>query len=197
MFGGTDRITVSTDQLEQELLVNQAERARLCARDLEILEELDYRQVATADGCRSLSEWVAARLDMSTGTAKSVVRTMRRTVDRPDLREALESGVSFDRVEALSKIPDKIGLLEHLDVGGVEREAASRTRISAEDEQRTSDDQFLVLQPPWTNHGGNCGAGWKEWVEPSWTRSSPRWPTSCQPCPTEAEDPPPGGKRPP
>lgn len=147
MFVGMDRTTISTDQLEQRTLARRAEMSRLHAEELLDLEELDYRQVATGDGCRSMSEWVAGRLDVSTDTAKSLVRTMRRTVDRPDLREALESGVSFDRIQALSKIPDKIGLLEHLDVGGVHREAADRVRITAEDEQRTSDDQFMVIQP--------------------------------------------------
>ena len=83
---------------------------------------------------------------VSLGTARSLVRTMRRTQDRPDLREALETGVSFDRIGALSRIPDKIGLLEHLDVAGVEREAALRIRVDT-DEQRSSDDQFLILQP--------------------------------------------------
>jgi hypothetical protein len=70
--------------------------------------------------------------------------------------------MSFDRIEALSKIPNKIGLLEHLDVAGVEREAARRVRITAEDEQRCSDDQFLVLQPSldeswWNLWGGLDG----------------------------------------
>jgi hypothetical protein len=142
-----ERTTMSTDQIEQRTVARRAEISRLTAEQLADLEEIDYRQVATGDGCRSLSEWVAGRLDLSIDNARSVVQTMRRTVDRPDLREALESGVSFDRVEALSKIPDKIGLLEHLDVAGVEREAAVRTRITAEAEQRSSDDQFLVLQP--------------------------------------------------
>jgi hypothetical protein len=138
---------MSTDQIEQRTVARRVEMNRLHAEELLDLEELDYRQVATGDGCRSLSEWVAGRLDVSTETAKSLVRTMRRTVDRTDLREALESGVSFDRVEALSKISDKIGLLEHLDVAGVQREAAIRNRMTEEDEQRSSDDQFLVLQP--------------------------------------------------
>lgn len=89
---------------------------------------------------------------------------MRRTQDRPDLREALASGVSFDRIEALSKIPDKTGLLEHLDVAGVQREAALRARITAEDEQRSSEDQYLVLQPSldeswWKLWGGLDGPG--------------------------------------
>jgi 5-methylcytosine-specific restriction endonuclease McrA len=137
----------TTDQLEQRLLANREQQSRLHAENLALLEEIDYRQVATGDGCRSLSEWVAGRLDVSLNTAKSLVRTMRRTQDRPDLREALDSGVSLDRVEAVSKIEDKVGLLEHLDVAGVEKEAALRTRITDEAEQRSSDDQFLVLQP--------------------------------------------------
>ncbi len=147
MFVAMEWTTVSTDQIEQRMLYRQAEISRLIAEQLADLEEIDYRQVATGDGCKSISEWVAGRFDISTETAKRLVRTMRRTRDRPDLREALEAGVSIDRVEALSRIPDKVGLLEHLDVAGVQRQAALRARISTEDEQRSSDDQFLVLQP--------------------------------------------------
>ena len=65
--------------------------ARLRGVQLDVLEDLDQCQVATADGCRSLSEWTTARLDVHPDTAKSLVRTMRRTVERPDLREALAS----------------------------------------------------------------------------------------------------------
>ena len=89
---------------------------------------------------------------------------MRRTVDRPELREALASGeISFDRLEALSRIPENVGLLEHLDVAGVRRAAAMRARISAEDEYRTAKDQFLVMQPSldeswWRLWGGLDGA---------------------------------------
>ncbi|MFQ5523142.1 MAG: hypothetical protein ACE5F5_06145 [Acidimicrobiia bacterium] len=35
---------------------------------------------------------------------------MRRTCDRPDLREALADGISLDRVEALSRISEDFGL---------------------------------------------------------------------------------------
>ncbi|MFQ5524534.1 MAG: hypothetical protein ACE5F5_13340, partial [Acidimicrobiia bacterium] len=101
---------VTTDQLEQQLLKNRELRSRLDALDLEILEELDRRQIATADGSRSMQEWVAARLDVGPDTAKRLVGTMRRTCDRPDLREALADGISLDRIEALSRITEDIGL---------------------------------------------------------------------------------------
>ena len=164
MFVGMEQTLLSTDQLEQRMLARQADISRLTAEQLLDLEELDYRQVATADGCRSLSEWATARLDLHPDTAKTLVRTMRRTAERPDLREALATGeITFDRMEALSRIPDEVGLLDHLDVAGVRREAANRARISAEDEYRTARDQFLILQPSldeswWKLWGGLDGA---------------------------------------
>ncbi|MET0697763.1 MAG: hypothetical protein ABWZ58_10085, partial [Acidimicrobiia bacterium] len=122
-----ERSLLSTDSLEQRMLAQQAEISRLTAEQLLDLEELDYRQVATADGCRSLSEWTTARLDIHPDTAKTLVRTMRRTAERPDLRQALAGGeISFDRMEALSRIREDVGRLEHLDVAGVRREAANR-----------------------------------------------------------------------
>jgi len=164
MFAAMGYAMWTTDELEQELIADEAERSRLSAKDVAILEELEYRQVATADGCRSLSEWTTARLDLYPDTAKSLVRTMRRTADRPDLREALAAGdISFDRVEALSRIPQDIGMLEHLDVAGVRREAAKRARISSETEYRTASDQFLIMQPSldeswWQGRFGMDGA---------------------------------------
>jgi hypothetical protein len=138
----------TTDRLEQELIADEADRSRLAGKDLAILEELDSRQVATGDGCRSLSEWTGSRLDVSSETAKSLVRTMRRTIDRPDLREGLTSGqVSFDRIEALSRIPDQVGRLEHLDIAGIRYQAALRARISTTTEARTASDRYLILQP--------------------------------------------------
>ena len=51
------------------------------------------------------------------------------------------------RVEALSKIQDDVDLLSHLDVGGVYREAARRTRITAEDEIKTAENNYWFMQP--------------------------------------------------
>jgi hypothetical protein len=50
-------------------------------------------------------------------------------------------------LEALSRIPEDVGLLECLEVAGVHREAAKRVRVSVADEYRTAGDRFLVLQP--------------------------------------------------
>jgi hypothetical protein len=139
---------LSTDELEQRLAASRRARSKLDAHDIEILEELDRRQVATGDGCKSLSEWVAAQLDLGLDTARDLVRTMRRSSHRPHLREALASGeVSFDRIEALSRIPEDVGLLPHLDIAGVRFRASQQIKLTAEDEVRSAEDQFLVMQP--------------------------------------------------
>ncbi|HEU4318804.1 MAG TPA: DUF222 domain-containing protein, partial [Acidimicrobiia bacterium] len=98
---------LSIDQREQRLVASERMIARLREVQMRDLAELDVAQVATGDGSRSLSEWVAGRLDISVDSAKTLVRTMRRLQDRPDLQGLLAEGsVSFDRVEALSRIPE-------------------------------------------------------------------------------------------
>lgn len=155
---------LSIDQREQRLIAAEAAIARLRAIQIEDLAELDVAQIAAADGSRSLSEWVAARLDMSIDTARTLVRTMRRLQDRPDIQDRLSDGeVSFDRVEAVSRIPEDVGLMEWADVAGVRREASRRVRVTAEDEYRTVKDRFLVMQPSldeswWRLWGGLDGA---------------------------------------
>lgn len=81
----------STDSIEQQLIADELLISRVRARQMAGLAELDSRQVAIADGSRSLSEWVAARADIGLETAKTLVRTMRRLQDRPDL-EAICAG---------------------------------------------------------------------------------------------------------
>lgn len=168
MFGGMDMGRATTDQLEQRLAAAEEVVSQARAVQLEVLEELDRRQVATADGSRSLSEWLAARIDLGPKTSKSLVRTMRRTADQPQLRRELASSVSFDRVEALSRLRDREpdDLLLWTDVAGVHREAAKQARITAEAEARSADDRFLVVQPSldeswwkvWGGLDGHSGA---------------------------------------
>ena len=165
MFEGMRGDGISTvDDREQRLIADERLIARIRARQMSDLAVLDEAQVATADGSRSLGEWVAARCDVSPETARTLVRTMRRLGDRPDLEDRLAAGeVSFDRIEAVSRIPEDVGLLEYADVAGVRREAAKRARVSAEDEYRSARDRFLVLQPSldeswWRLWGGLDGA---------------------------------------
>jgi hypothetical protein len=138
------------DALEQILIDEEHEIARHRALQIAALQMIDQAQVATADGARNLSEWVAGRLDVGVDTARDLVRTMRRTEHRPEMRSALAEGMaSFDRIEAVSRItePGADSLFLHLDVNGVRREAANRARLCGQDEQHTFLDRHLVMQP--------------------------------------------------
>jgi hypothetical protein len=83
MFCGMDLDKYSTDDLEQQLIADERLKAQLAARQMAVLKELDRRRIATADGSRSMQEWVSARLDVGPDTAKRLVQTMRRTVTVP------------------------------------------------------------------------------------------------------------------
>ncbi len=111
----------STDEREARFVESARLISQLQAGLVEDLEWFDTAQVFNADGARSLSEWVAQKLDVSADTARGLVRTMRRTQNKPHLREALAAGAaSFDRVEALSRIEDEKDLQQHLDIAGVD-----------------------------------------------------------------------------
>jgi hypothetical protein len=148
--GALPETSLSLDALEQILIQEEHEIARHRALQLAALELLDRSQVATADGARTLEDWLAARLDVGHDTSRRVVQAMRRTEHRPELREALARGdASFDRVEASARIaaPASDPLFRHLDVDGVRREAATRARIGAIEEHRDFLDNHLVMQP--------------------------------------------------
>lgn len=150
----------SIDALEQLLVEEELEIARHRSTQIAVLQLLDRAQVATADGARNLPDWVAARLDVGIDTAQSLVRTMRRTETRPELRNVLaDAEATFDRVEAASLItdPGPDPLFLHLDVNGLRREAAVRTRSTAEEEQRSIEDTHLILQPSLDR------SWWKAW----------------------------------
>lgn len=157
----------SIDTAEQTLIAAELHIARLRAIQMDALETLDRAQVATGDGARTFSEWVAARTDVSLETARDLVRTMRRTSERTHLRRvAHEADTSFDRLVAAARIVDTGDpdpLFRHFDIAGVVREAARRERVTAAREARTSDDQHLIIQPSldeswWRIWGGLDGA---------------------------------------
>ncbi|HEX6298840.1 MAG TPA: hypothetical protein VF148_00035 [Acidimicrobiia bacterium] len=158
---------LSIDQREQRLIGAEHAIARLRELQIQDLSELCTAQVATADGSRSLSEWVASRLDVGSDTAKTLVQTMRRLADRPDLQEDMAEGrVSFDRVEALSRIQGDVGLMEWADIAAVSREAAKRARIASKSEARAAEERHLAMQPSldesrwklWGQLDGHSGA---------------------------------------
>jgi len=57
--------TATNDRIEQQLLDDEAQIARLRASQMTLLREVDRRQMPLGAGCGSLGEWVRGRLDVS------------------------------------------------------------------------------------------------------------------------------------
>jgi hypothetical protein len=142
----------TTDALEQRLLHLESVVAVVRAEQTEIVAELDARQVALGDGCRSTVEWLSGRLNLATETASALTR-LARSQNRAVL-EALADGVlSFDQAVEVDRLAGVIGdhpALETAfthDVAGLRRVTACHRRLSRTSEQETFDARHLALQP--------------------------------------------------
>ena len=149
-----DLKTVTTDRLEQVLVEGEATVARIRATQIQVITELDQRQVPLMDGSRTLSEWAAARMDLAPETAQRLVQTAHRLTEQPALTKELADGrVSFDRVAEESRLvtsgadPDLIEQSRGWDIAGLRRMTARHQRITRPEEQRAFQDRHLNLQP--------------------------------------------------
>jgi hypothetical protein len=141
---------LTPDQVEQALLRDEAIIAAARGRQMAVLALADEMQLPTADGCKSLTEWVAGRLDVSRETAYRLTSTKSRLADAPDLARDLSSGeISFDRAEALSRIPprDRADWQQGVDIQGLRRIAARHRRMSRFDDHESHASSHLMLQP--------------------------------------------------
>ena len=146
--------SASIDVIEEQLLDEEAQIAWLRASQMQLLREVDRRQVSTAAGCRSLREWVAGRLDVAPETARDLVATAHRLEDLPDVADAVGSGlIGFDRAVAVGRFAgrddnlDLLGDLAAYDVVGIRTLAAKRRRMTRIDEECAFRDRYLTVQP--------------------------------------------------
>lgn len=137
----------TTDELEQRLIEDEKLIGRLRARQAAIVAVLDIRQVALSDGCRTVSEWVASRADMSMHTARKLVGTSRRMVDRPDIHQELVHGrITYERAQQVAKLEADLDH-EAYGIDQLRRLVARQTEFTATDETAAYDARYLHLQP--------------------------------------------------
>lgn len=146
--------TTTIDQRERELLACERIIAKARARELELLRSLDSDQVAQLDGSRSMADWVAARLDTSSVTARLLVRAAKSLEEQPQLAGALAEGrVSFDRAVATARLVaagasrEQVEASYGFDLNGVARIAARHRRMTRTSEQAAYRDRFFAMQP--------------------------------------------------
>lgn len=164
-----DTTRITTDQLEVELRRLEALKRQITATQISLVAEADRRQVATWDGCRSLTEWVSAQLDLPSSDAGALVTLSRRLGDLPLLARALARGdVGVSRAEAISKLAntstegDLISRTSGFDLAGLRRWVARHRRLSRGEERAGESQSFLLLQPSldeswWRISGGVAG----------------------------------------
>lgn len=143
---------MTTDRIETELVEIESTVARLRAAQAQLLRIIDRRQVPLADACRSLHEWIAARLDVAPETARLLARTAR--TDSASVLEALAAGtVTFDRASELIRLAavdsddDLIDRTRIWDISGLRRRVAHHRRVTPHHEIEAFEDRHLVMQP--------------------------------------------------
>ncbi len=163
----TERYT--TDELETELRRLETLKRRIAAGQIALIAEIDRRQVATIDGCRTLVDWVSARLDVPAGDAAALVTLSRRLPDLPRLAGALCDGeVGVSRAEAITRIAtastehELITRSAMFDLSGLKRWVNRHRRIGRDAERDTDSRSFLLIQPSldesWWAISGGVGA---------------------------------------
>ena len=148
----TGPVTGSIDNLEQDFVRLTSAMSRLDALRLHVLRQPDVAQVATADGARSMVEWVAGRFDLETSTARTLL-TLARAADA-EIEDLLESGdVTVDRAAAVVGLktagadPATVDRSWSHDLSGVRRITGQHRQISPTDESDSFDARFLHTQP--------------------------------------------------
>ena len=86
---------LTPDLVERALQKEEEEVARSRANKLQMALVADAMPQDTADGCRSLGEWVAGRLDVSRETAPPMVRTARPVKEAPATARQLDADCSL------------------------------------------------------------------------------------------------------
>jgi hypothetical protein len=158
---------LAVDALEQIGIRAEAGVGRLRAAQVVALRGLDVAQIASADGARSLAEWVAARLDVSHATARMLVLAARSMPDRI-LADLAEGTIGFERAAAETRLhlagvdDERREASRRLDLGGVRRLVARHRRLDPPTEQQAFAAQYVVIQPEldessWRLHGRLAG----------------------------------------
>lgn len=141
---------LTPDQVEQALIRDEAIIAAARGRQMAMLALADQMQLPIADGCRTTREWVAGRLDVAPETAYRLASAAKRLADAPDLARRMSDGeITFDRAEAMSRIPnaDRADWQLGVDIQGLRRIAAHHRRTTRYEDHRSHAASHLTLQP--------------------------------------------------
>jgi len=131
---------VSTETLADELAAAAVRIAQHTGRFLELLAELERREIHAHHGFRTMADWLAFRVQMNAGTAREHLRVARALVGLPKTLAALAAGVvSYSQVRAITRVAEahtEAAILEtarHATAAQLERILAGVHRAGARD----------------------------------------------------------------
>jgi hypothetical protein len=147
-------IDVPIDTLEQAFQQAEVGIRHLRARQLALINALDESQVTMMDGARTMTDWVAARLDAAPEEAARLTKAARLVAQHQDFAIPLAEGaMSLDRAIETARLANA-GASEELirnshgfDIAGVRRLTAARTRMTPKLERDAQSDRRFVRQP--------------------------------------------------
>ena len=144
----------TSDELESWLTASERVISQIRSTQMVVLREVAARQLPLADGCRSMAEWVAGRLDMSPQSARQLASTSQRLAELPDVESAsLDGSISYERTTAVARLATpstQAEVLEdsgHLDINGVQRQAALLRQMTRADEREIAESEHVILRP--------------------------------------------------
>ena len=142
------------DEFQAELDEIKAKQAKLHARQLVILNQLERAGVAHRSGARTMAEWTATRLDVTAGAAKELVAAANRLGRTPWLfdelaagRLSLERAMATVRLEASDAPMSVVDRSFELDLAAITRLTHKYRRMRRSDERRVFADRHFVIQP--------------------------------------------------
>jgi hypothetical protein len=151
LAGWADDGGLEIDDLRGEMLLREAEISRLRGEQLALLRKADRLQVTTADGARTLSDWLVANLDVSPQSAGRMVRVARSA--QPDIEAGLTAGeFGVDRAAFLCQLrelggpEDVISNSSDYSLGHLFGLIDRLRQVDALQEQARFEDRYMVLQ---------------------------------------------------
>ena len=145
---------LTADEIEYWLAGSERAISQIRTQQMRLIREADTRQLPLADGCRSVAEWVAGRMDVSSRSARTLTTTARRLADLSVLSDAAGAGdMAYERVVEVSRLTtestqsETIEDTRGLDIAGIRRQNARKGHLTSEDERTIAEAEHVVLRP--------------------------------------------------
>lgn len=143
----------SLKEIETALAAKEAQIGKLRCEQAVLINELRHVGIGNGKGCRSVVDWVVARLDIRRSLAIDLVLASRKIGWHRYINHSLAEGrYTFDRALALLRMAeagasqDDVERAEQMDLVGVQRVTTNRRRMTRRDEQDVHAERYVSVR---------------------------------------------------